>query len=132
MEKELEKAFQEACRVRENAYCPHSGFQVGACLKVKGEDKWYGGCNVENGSYGGTVCAERVAVLSAVADMGGSPEFEYLVLVAQKEELVVPCGMCLQVLSEFCGPEFPIYLGDTGGIKEKVLLKELMPRVFKL
>ena len=127
--KVLENAFQTACKYRENSYSPYSNFKVGAAIKFKDSDKIYGGCNIENASFGATVCAERSALLSAVSERGRK-EFEFIVVTAETNPPTPPCALCLQVLAEFCPPEFPVYLADTKKIQEKLLLKDLLPRPF--
>ena len=89
------------------SYSPYSQFAVGAALLTDG-GKVYTGCNVENASYGMTICAERVAVLKAVSE--GHRKFKALAVVGGRGKAVPPCGACLQVLAEFCSPDFPIYL----------------------
>ncbi len=128
-EKRLNKALETAIKARENAYAPYSGFKVGAALAVEGVEKIYPGCNVENASYGGTICAERTAIVSAVAENGRIP-FEFCIVVTDAKYAAVPCALCLQVFSEFCPPDFPIYLATPEGIQKKVLLKELLPIPF--
>ena len=125
----LEQAFQKAVEVRERAHAPYSKFHVGAALKVKGHDELCLGCNVENASYGGTICAERSAVLQAVAKYGKF-EPEYLVLVTGSSTPDSPCGFCLQVLSEFVSADFKIHLSTLKGIQKTVSFKELLPRPF--
>ena len=125
----LENAFKTACKYRENSYSPYSNFKVGAAIKFKDSDKIYCGCNVENASFGATVCAERSALLSAVSERGRR-EFELLVVVAETTPPTPPCALCLQVLAEFCPPDFPVYLADTDGIKESLVLGDLLPRPF--
>ncbi len=126
----VQEAFTAAVKARENAYAPYSGFKVGAALAVRGLSKLYPGCNVENASYGGTLCAERTAMFSAVAENGKVP-FEFCVVVTDTEFATPPCALCLQVFSEFCPPDFPIYLGTVKeGIQKKLLLKELLPIPF--
>lgn len=126
----LQEAFTTAVKAREKAYAPYSGFKVGAALALKGTGKIYPGCNVENASYGGTICAERTAMVSAVAEQG-TVSFEFCVVVTDTEFATPPCALCLQVFSEFCSPDFPIYLGTVKeGIQKKVLLKELLPIPF--
>lgn len=125
----LEEAFKKAIKARKHAHSLYSNFQVGAAVKLLNSNQIFAGCNVENASFGATICAERVAIFSAIAAKGVVP-FEYMVLVTNVDPLSVPCGLCLQVIAEFTNPEFPIYLGDLSGIKEKVLLGDLLPRSF--
>jgi cytidine deaminase len=124
----IETAYETARTAKRNAYAPYSHFHVGAAI-VERSGRIYGGCNVENASYGATVCAERNAVLSAVADCG-KPDFTGLVVVSDADPPVVPCALCLQVISEFCDRNFPIYLANENGIVQSLKLGELLPRPF--
>lgn len=94
-----------ARKAAEAAYCPYSGYAVGAALQTA-DGRVFTGCNVENASYGMTLCAERVAVVSAVA--AGAREGAALALAAGEARPASPCGACLQVLAEFCPPEMAI------------------------
>lgn len=127
-EKELVK---RAIFARESAYAPYSKFRVGVCLLSK-NDKVYYGCNIENASYPATNCAERTAFFKAVSE--GEREFQKIAIVGgaeQIEDLCPPCGICLQVMMEFCNPEtFEIILGRDDLQYEKYLLKELLPKGF--
>ncbi len=115
-----------AQQVRKNAYAPYSQFQVGAALLGK-SGRIYVGCNVENASYGLTICAERNAVFSAIA--AGEREFVALV-VAGKDAQVFPCGACRQVLSEFCD-DLPIRIVGENGEQTETSLRELLPHAFR-
>ncbi len=123
----LVKAALEAARA---SYSPYSRFPVGAALLAEG-GKVYGGCNVENASYGLTLCAERVAVFKAVSE--GRRTFKALAVAGGRGRAARPCGACLQVLSEFCGPDFPVILSslDKPGKAVAVTLGELLPQAFK-
>jgi cytidine deaminase len=125
----VQKAFEMACNAQKNAHAPYSNFKVGAAVKIKNSDKIYPGSNVENASYGATVCAERVAIWSSVA-IEGKPEFESIVIVTDTDPAIGPCALCLQVFAEFCEPDFEIYLANPKGIQQKVLFKDLLPAPF--
>ena len=120
-----------ALSAREKSYAPYSKFHVGAYLETKSR-KYYEGCNIENSSYGATNCAERTAIFKAVSE--GEEEFTRIAIVGGGEENALqvcpPCGICLQVMMEFCNPEtFEIILG-TEEKPEVYLLKELLPKGF--
>ena len=122
------KLISAAHRARKKAYAPYSHFLVGAALLA--EDKIYYGCNVENASYGATVCAERIAFGSAIAN--GAKTFTAIAIVGGKSlpNLCFPCGICRQVMSELCAPDFQIFLeGKDGGIRS-FTLSELLPHAF--
>ena len=117
----LEKA---ARKVRERAYAPYSNFQVGAALEST-SGKVFTGCNVENISYGLTICAERNAVFAAIA--AGVRSFRRIVVVADSKEPVTPCGACRQVLSEF-SEHMEIVSINLQSQKYRAKLSELLPR----
>lgn len=125
----IQQAYEKSLEARLNSYSPYSNFKVGAAVKFKGFDQVFYGCNVENASYGATICAERNAIWSGVAAIG-KQDMEYLIVVADDEEPVPPCALCLQVISEFYDPEMPIYLGNLDGLKKVYLLKEILPVPF--
>jgi homotetrameric cytidine deaminase len=132
MNAELTKAFELAKKARSQAYSPYSKFQVGACFKLQGKDQYVTGCNVENASFGATVCAERVAVWNWVSQLRKEAKLEFLVLVTDTQDPVAtPCGMCLQVLTEFTSMDFPVHIANLAGIKKSVTLKDLLPMAFK-
>ena len=114
--------------VRNHAYAPYSGFKVGAAILGR-SGQVYTGCNVENASYGLTICAERAAVARAISD--GEREFVCLALVGSGEGFTYPCGACLQVLAEFA-PRLRIIMVNAAGQTRKNLLRELLPQVFAL
>lgn len=116
-----------ALEARKRAHAPYSKFMVGAALKLKGVDDPVPGCNVENASFGATVCAERNSFFGARSQQG-SFEPEFIVLVT--EPAATPCALCLQVMNEFCSPDFPVYIADSKEISDKRLLKELLPFSF--
>lgn len=126
---DIQQAYQKSLEARENSYSPYSNFKVGAAVKFKGHEQVFYGCNVENASYGATICAERNAIWNGVATIG-KQDMEYLIVVADQEQPVPPCALCLQVISEFYDPDMPIYLGNLQGLKKKYLLKEILPVPF--
>ena len=115
-----------ALAVRENAHAPYSHFRVGAALE-DATGRIHTGCNIENATYGLTICAERVAVFKAVSE--GAREFRRLAVAADTDTLTPPCGACRQILWEFCG-DIPVVLLNPRGKSETVSLKELLPRPF--
>jgi cytidine deaminase len=123
----IENLWKAACAVRQNAHAPYSKYLVGAALVTTASEQIFSGCNVENASYGATICAERNAVLSAVASLG-TIEITDLVLVTR--EPAPPCGMCLQVLSEFAGSETRIYLATPEKIFHKHAFTDFLPIQF--
>ncbi len=114
----------QAIAVAGRAYAPYSKFQVGAVLVGK-DGRTFGGCNVENISFGLTICAERNAVFAAVA--AGCREFARIVIVADTEVPASPCGACRQVLAEF-NPDLELVLANFRGQSETFRLSELLPR----
>jgi cytidine deaminase len=119
-----EMLVQMAADVRIKAYAPYSNFKVGAALRVV-TGEVFTGCNVENVSYGLTICAERVAVGSAV--QAGATEFDQLAIVSDSAEPVVPCGACRQVLAEFC-PDLAIISRTVSGVTAEFTLSALFPK----
>jgi len=124
---EIDKALQAAAEARKNAYAPYSKFRVGAALRAS-SGELYTGCNVENASYGATICAERGALMAACA--AGDKEFSYIVVVTDVDPPAYPCALCRQVLAEFCGPDFIIFTGTPEKIVGRITLGELLPHPF--
>ncbi|MCQ2430871.1 MAG: cytidine deaminase [Clostridia bacterium] len=129
--KRVEKALvQAAADAREKAYTPYSHFKVGAALLTK-SGKIYTGCNIENASYTPTVCAERTAVFKAVSE--GDTDFAAIAVVGGPEgpaaDFCAPCGVCRQVLAEFCPAHFPVLLGKPGAYSVHPL-SDLLPFAF--
>ena len=124
---EVKKAFALAQKARENAYAEYSKVKVGAAMKAHGSDEIFYGSNVEIVVNGASVCAERSAVSDMVSNLGGRPEIEFLVVCSNTAPALYPCGVCCQVLSEFCPPELEIYIGNKDEILEKTMLKNLLP-----
>lgn len=133
MEKELiEKLMETAIEQIKYSYAPYSGFKVGASLLTE-EGKIYTGCNIENASYTPTNCAERTAFFKAVSE--GERNFKAIAIVGGKDGLLTsytaPCGVCRQVMMEFCNPdEFKIILGISKEDYKIYTLKELLPLGF--
>lgn len=121
------KLYRIANDVKENAYAPYSGFRVGAALLTR-SGKVYTGVNVENASYGATLCAERGAVAKAVSE--GEREFRVLAVASSAGE-AMPCGICRQVLMEF-EPELRVITGKDEEHLESYSLQELLPGAFSL
>lgn len=121
---EIKDLVAEATRVRTNAHAPYSGFAVGAALECT-DGTVFAGCNVENLSFGLTMCAERVAIGAAVA--AGRRDFRRIAVVADTDTPVSPCGACRQVLAEF-NPSLEIHLATTDGQSAVFTLEELLPR----
>ena len=115
-----------ALQARENAHAPYSNFRVGAALEDS-EGRVHTGCNVENATYGLTVCAERVAVLKAVSE--GVRSFRRIAIAADTENLTPPCGACRQILWEFCG-DIEVVLLNPRGKTEILQMKALFPRAY--
>jgi cytidine deaminase len=115
-----------ALAVRENAFAPFSGFKVGAALEDT-DGRIHTGCNVENATYGLTLCAERVAVFKAISE--GVRKFRRVAIAADTEVLTPPCGACRQILWEFCG-DVEIVMVNPRGKTETYHLKELFPKPF--
>lgn len=115
-----------------NSYSPYSNYKVGAALLTK-DGKVYKGCNIENVAFGPTVCAERTAFLKALTE--GAREFSKIAVVGGKNGEITgafpPCGVCRQVMREFCDDNFEILIVKANNEYDKVLLKDLLPYSFK-
>ena len=130
MEEDLLRAAKEA---RKKAYCPYSHFSVGAAL-LADDGRIFTGCNLENASFGATICAERAAIASAVS--AGARHFAALAIVGGRESeapsaFCPPCGVCRQVLAEFCDATLPVCLTD-GKETKTYRLGELIPLAFSI
>lgn len=123
---DLKKLHKEAVAARKRSYSPYSRYSVGAALLLE-NGEIFSGCNVENASFGATICAERTAFFSAAAKKG---KFKPKAMVLVTQPAAVPCGLCLQVMAEFCAKDFPIYLSDPKKLGKKVSLQELLPHSF--
>lgn len=122
------KLIRAAIEARNNAYAPYSNFKVGAAL-LGLSGKIYSGCNIENAAYSPSNCAERTAFFKAVSE--GEKEFIAMVIVGGKSNYCPPCGVCRQVMLEFCSTEdFIVILAKTEDDYQEIKLKDLMPYAF--
>lgn len=122
----------KAAQAARQAYAPYSKLRVGAALLIAEGHYILTGCNVENASFGLTICAERAALAAAVA--AGFRRFKAIAVVSPGKKIIVPCGACLQALAEFCEPDFMV-LGAATARREKInvtTLRDLLPCVFRL
>lgn len=113
-------------RARRSAYAPYSRFRVGAAVRAAG--RLHAGANVENASYGLTVCAERAAVAAAIA--AGARRVDAVAIASGTSPPTPPCGACLQTLAEFAGPDLPVVLVGPRGRRAETTLGALLPRAF--
>ena len=123
--------FELAKKATENSYSPYSDCKVGAAILCK-NGKVFTGTNIENAAFGPTICAERVAIFKAVSE--GEKEFSKIAVVGGKGGIIngifAPCGVCRQVLREFCEDDFTILLGESDDSFKSVTLKDLLPLSF--
>ncbi len=122
----MNKLLEAALAARRNAHAPFSKFQVGAAIEDE-SGHIFTGCNVENATYGLTICAERVAVFKAISE--GARKFTRIAVAADTDVLTPPCGACRQILWEFCG-DAELTLVNLQGKTETFRLKDLFPRPF--
>ena len=123
---DFDQLIAEALRSRENAHAPYSNFRVGAALRST-SGRIFGGCNVENATYGLTVCAERVAIFKAISE--GERGFDAIAVATDTETLTPPCGACRQLIWEFCG-DVPVLLANLRGKRELLRMGDLFPKPF--
>ena len=126
-EKTVETMLKRAYENQQRAYAPYSNFKVGACL-LAGSGKLYDGCNIENAAYGPTNCAERTAMFTAVC--AGERQFGGLVVTTSGDAPGTPCGVCRQVLNEFCDKDMPVICADKNGSRLDTTLGALLPNAF--
>ncbi len=117
---------REAERARHNARSGYSGFKVGAAVETV-QGGVFGGCNIENASYGLTVCAERVAIWKALSE--GSARFRRIAIIADTDSLISPCGACRQIIWEFCG-NIEVIVANLKGKRRRYHMSELLPYPF--
>lgn len=128
----MQRIIRAALDAQKNSYSPYSGYSVGAAL-LTANGEIFSGCNIENASYGATMCAERTAIFTAVA--AGYKEFKAIAIVGGKDgeaDMPYPCGMCRQVLSEFCNKDFKVIIARSETDFEEYTLGELLPHSFLL
>jgi cytidine deaminase len=123
---EFDGLIAAARQARENAHAAYSNFRVGAALRAT-SGRIFGGCNVENATYGLTVCAERVAIFKAISE--GERGFDAIAVVTDTDSLTPPCGACRQLIWEFCG-DVPVILANLKGKSEILRMNELFPKPF--
>ena len=127
-----ENLAQLAKKAMEQAYAPYSGYKVGAALLCT-DGAVYTGCNIENAAFSPTICAERVAFAKAVSE--GHRDFAVIAVCGGKDGVITgvfpPCGVCRQVMAEFCRPDFAVHLVTAEGV-ETLPLKNLLPHSFGL
>ena len=124
---EINKLIEKAKMARENAYVPYSNFKVGAVLETE-SGKIFTGANVENSSFGLSMCAERVAIFKAVSE--GETKFKRMIIIADTKDVVSPCGACRQVMSEF--GNFEVILSNMKGKMKVTDVESLLPMAFNL
>ena len=127
-----EKLVSMALDAMQHAYAPYSGYKVGAALLCK-DGSVVCGANIENAAYGPSNCAERTAIFTAVFE--GKRDFAAIAVVGGKDgvasDYFPPCGVCRQVMLEFCEPDFKIYMGQQDGTYQEILLRDFMPYGFR-
>jgi cytidine deaminase len=123
---EKDLLIEAAKQARENAHAPYSNFRVGAALRST-SGRIFSGCNVENATYGLTMCAERVAIFKAVSE--GERGFSAIAVVTDTDVLTPPCGACRQLIWEFCG-DIPVGMANLRGKAEVIQMKDLFPKPF--
>lgn len=122
-----ERLFEAALAAQKRAHAPYSHFPVGAAVLTE-DGRIEAGCNVENSSYGLSVCAERNAIGRAVGE--GASRIRAVAVVANSEKACPPCGMCRQVIAEFASPDAPVRSRAPSGDEARYTLKELLPHAF--
>lgn len=125
---EIKNLVRMALDAMDRAYAPYSNFRVGACLKGA-SGAYYLGCNVENAAFAPSNCAERTAMYKAIYE--GERAFDALAVVADSDEYVTPCGVCRQVLIEFCDAEMPVICANRSGKYQLFALGDLLPQAFR-
>ncbi|MDP4092647.1 MAG: cytidine deaminase [Bacillota bacterium] len=125
---DYKKLIEAAVKAKENSYSPYSKFRVGAAVLTEGGSV-YIGANIENASYGATVCAERSAVIRAV--MEGEKKIKAIAIAGDTEEYIYPCGICRQVLAEFAGDDAEVICTRKNGEYRAIKLGDMLPDAFR-
>ncbi|KFH63955.1 cytidine deaminase [Podila verticillata NRRL 6337] len=123
---QIEALITESLQARENSYSPYSKFRVGAALRTV-DGKVFQGCNVENASYGGAICAERTAFVKAVSE--GHRRFVAIAVACDYNEFITPCGICRQFMNEF-GKGLEIFFVNDDRTYKRAILEDLLPYAF--
>ena len=126
-QEELERMLDMAYEAMKRAYVPYSHFQVGACVRAS-SGKYYCGCNIENAAYTPTNCAERTAMFQAIYE--GERSFDAIAIACSGKQPAFPCGVCRQVLNEFCDESLPVYCGNAAHEARLTTLGALLPDAF--
>ena len=127
MGEEEELLFSTALEALENSHSPYSNFQVASAVKMS-NGKIYNGCNIENASYGATVCAERVAIWKAISE--GAGRIESILVIVKTDSPWPPCGMCRQVIVEFADPSAEVIITNTAKKWKKMTVADICPSFF--
>jgi cytidine deaminase len=125
----IQALYDQAREVRERSYSPYSQHKVGAAIRLT-DGRVFGGCNVENSSYGGTVCAERTAILKAVSESDAPISIAEIVVVTDATPPWPPCGLCRQVIAEFAGPKARLHSTNLQGDVVTNEFAEIFPQAF--
>ena len=128
---DIETLIHEAREARDRAYAPYSGFRVGAAVLAR-SGQVFRGSNVENGSYGLCLCAERVVLFAAIAQGCRPGDFTHLAVIGDTEEPLAPCGACRQVMMELGGPQLIVVQANLRGGVRQVTMDALLPGAFAL
>ncbi|NLM11035.1 MAG: cytidine deaminase [Clostridiaceae bacterium] len=118
---------KKAMKAKENAYAPYSGFRVGACVKTQ-DGRIYTGCNIENSSFGATICAERTAIVKAISE--GETKISAIAITSDSDGLTYPCGICRQVISEFRSDNTKIICSNKKGEYKIYEINDILPHAF--
>ncbi len=129
MDKDIKELYVAALKVKENAYAIYSNFYVGSALRTR-NGKIFSGCNVENSSYGLTVCAERNAIFKMVSE--GETGISEILVVGDTEKFLPPCGACRQVIAEFSNKDTKVFMCNKHGEFRKMTVGEILPFGFSL